>query len=323
VGGNLVRLLLSRGRDVRAFVRDDARAVEGLDVEKVRADVLDPPSLEKAFRGVHVVYHLAAGISVWGDDGGMMKAVNVEGASNVAEACLRSGVKRLIHFSSIHAMDQVPGAETLDETRACVGEGALTYDRSKALGEAAVLEACKKGLEVVVISPTGIIGPFDFKPSPMGEILLSLIDRKLPALVDGGFDWVDVRDVCKTAVAAEDGGVPGAKYILSGTFMKLGEIAQVIEKTTGARAPRFVSPMWLAKIGAPFSTMYAKMAGTRPLYTLESLKIMETCNRRINSDRARRELGFSPRPLEETIADTCRWFLDHRSAPVAEMAWQS
>lgn len=308
VGANLVRMLLAQKRRVRAIVKEDTRALEGLDVELVHADVLDPGALETAFAGVEAVYHLAARISVWGGDGGKVEAVNVEGARNVAAACVKSGVRRMIHFSSIHAITQHPRGEPLDESRECVGREALAYDRSKALGEQAVLEEAGNRLEVVVISPTGIIGPLDFKPSPMGEVIKALMTRSLPALVDGGFDWVDVRDVCQAALAAERHGRPGEKYLLSGNFMNFREMAGLVEKQTGARAPRFYSPIWLAKVGAPFSTAFAKIAGRRPLYTLDSLKILETCNPQISSKKARRELGFCPRPLSSTIADTCRWF---------------
>jgi dihydroflavonol-4-reductase len=315
VGANLVRMLLAQHRKVRAIVKDDKRALDGLDVEIASADVLEPGTLETAFAGVGVVYHLAARISVWGGDGGAVEAVNVEGARNVAAACIKSGVRRLIHFSSIHAIAQQPREETLDETREFVGEHALAYDRSKALGEQAVLDAAGSGLDVVIISPTGIIGPLDFKPSPMGEVILSLMNRSLPALVNGGFDWVDVRDVCQAAIAAERHGKPGEKYLLSGNFMNFKEMAGLVEKHTGAKAPRLYSPIWLAKVGAPFSTALAKITGRRPLYTLDSLKILETCNPKISSKKARRELGFCPRPIESTIADTCMWF---QTAAVSE-----
>jgi Nucleoside-diphosphate-sugar epimerases len=309
VGGNLVRALLAEGRKVRALIRNDTRAITGLPLEVVKADLLDPLSLEHAFRGADVVYHLAAQISVTGDQDGLVQAVNVTGTRNVAQAAIQCQVRRLVHFSSIHAFCQHPHDQPLYEDRQHVNTTCcLSYDKSKAMGEAAVLEACAQGLDAVIVNPTSIIGPYDYKPSPMGAALLMLFNREMPALVDGGFDWVDVRDVVKGAMQAEKHGRTGERYLLSGHWHTFAELADIIEKTCGIKRPRLVFPIWLAGIGAPFGELYARLLKRRPLFTRESIQILKDSNRHISHAKARAELGYITRSLHETIADIFDWF---------------
>lgn len=307
VGGNLVRALLAKGRKVRAVVRNDTRALDGLGVEVVRADVLDLDSLVRAFEGAEVVYHLAALISIIGDQGGKVSRTNVEGPRNVVEACLRNKVRRLVHFSSIHCYEQAPANEVLDETRRFVDERAPAYDRSKVGGQREVMAAVSKGLDAVVVNPTAVIGPYDFKPSRMGAVLIAMARGRFPGLVEGGFDWVDVRDVVAGALAAEERGRTGENYLLGGQFRPVKDIAVEVSKVTGAPVPRFVSPLWLAALGAPFAEAWSRMTGGFPLFTRESLKALRG-NQHVSSAKAQRELGYAARPFEETIRDTLHWF---------------
>ena len=309
VGGNLVRALLAQGRKVRALVRNDTRALEGLDIERVKGDVLDPATLRPAFEGVDVVYHLAAIITIEGDPDGLVRRTNVDGPHNIVEACLHAKVRRLVHFSSIHAFEQPPLLEPLDEKRPLEeSRRAPAYDRTKAAGHRVVLDGVKRGLDAVIVHPTSVIGPYDFKPSRLGQVLLDLYFRRLPSLVGGGFDWVDVRDVVAGAMAAETKGRTGVNYLFSGKWRTVKELAQIAGKQTGVRPPRFTSPLWLAKVGVPFALGWAKLTRSRPLYTFESLHALQYSNQRISCERAQADLGYSARPLEETIADSYTWF---------------
>jgi len=166
VGGNLVRALLSQGRLVRALVHHDRRALDGLDVETTSADLNDPASLEQAFRGAQVVYHLASIISIRMDNWEELERVNVNGTRNVLEACLHCGVRRLVYFSSIHAYQQKPFDQPLDESRLLLTDDQVPpYERSKAAAELIVRQAPECGLDIVIIVPTAILGPYDFRPS--------------------------------------------------------------------------------------------------------------------------------------------------------------
>ena len=307
-GASLVRALMARGRPTRALVHHDRKALEELDLEFVVGDVCDLESLVDAFQGADVVYHLAAHISISNADRPLVEAVNIAGTRNVVEASRRCGVRRLIYFSSIHSFARGPGGGTVDETHPLVASPRYPpYDRSKAAAEKEVRLGMEKGLDAVVISPTAIIGPHDYRPSHFGEALLKMAQGKLPALVPGGFDWVDVRDVIDGAMRAEELAPAGSKFILSGHWVSVCDVARLVEQVTGVPAPGFVCPTWLARIGAPFISAFDRLAGKRPLYTSASLQALND-NRDVSHQKATTDLDYHPRPFLETITDTLRWF---------------
>ena len=311
IGGALACSLADRDGDhcVRAVLHRKRGLAAGRDIEWVGGDVRDKESLLSAFAGADVVFHLAALISVDGDMAGEIGTTNVLGTRNVAEAALECGVKRLIHFSSIHAFNQFPLDEPLDETRdRTTGSHRSAYDRSKADGENEVRRAIAQGLDAVILNPTGVIGPIDGRPSHMGQFFLDLYHRRLASLVAGGFDWVDVRDVVAAALAAESRGRCGENYILSGCWHSAYELGQLAQHVTGVRAPRLVLPMSVARAWAPFQVAWDRLNGRRPLYTAGALDVLSGSNRQISSAKARKELGFRSRPVADSVRDAYRWF---------------
>ena len=311
IGANLVRALTSNGRPVRCLVHKHTAALAGLNVEQVHGDVCDVESLYNAFKGADVVYHLAAVISLSMADWPKLEKINVQGPRNVVEACRRAGVRRLVHFSSIHAYAQEPLSVPIDESRAMSDTvKSPPYDRSKCAGELIVREAIKDGLNAVIINPTAVLGPYDFGPSHQGQAVLSIAKNELPALVDGGFDWVDVRDVVAGAMRAVEIAPSGSRYLLSGHWASVCDIAQIIGEINGALEKKFVCPLWLARAGAPLMEGYSKMSGRRPLFTSMSLRSLNS-NKNISHARAARELGYAPRPFRQTLEDTLRWFQEN------------
>jgi dihydroflavonol-4-reductase len=308
IGNNLVRALIERQRPVRALVYRHTRSLEGLGVEAVRGDVRDLDSLLAAFKGADTVYHLAADISLLSGGWLMLSAVNVTGTQNVIEACFRSGVRRLVHFSSIHAVEPNDHDACIDESSPMVGwQPCPPYDRSKAAGEEAVYQGIQRGLDAIIIRPTAVVGPHDYQPSHLGTAILAIARGKLPALVPGGYDWVDVRDVVQGALSAEEKARTGERYMLSGHWVSLRDLAAMVGKYHRVRVPRLVCPMALARLGAPFATALDRMYGRRPLYTTVSLRALRG-HRNISHEKATRELGYQPRPFERTVADTLDWF---------------
>ncbi len=308
IGANLVQSLLDQGRRVRAVAHTRKGLLEGAEVEWVEADVRDKASLVRAFEGADVVYHLVALISIDGEQGGLVPEINVKGAANAAQAALECGVRRLIHFSSVHAFDIARQGGAVDESwpRSNTPQH-NAYDRSKAAGEVEVRKVIEAGLDAVIVHPTGVIGPNDGEPSRMGQVFLDLYHRKLPGLINGGFNWVDVRDVVAGAMAAEVRGQRGRNYLLSGHWRSVAELASLAESITGVKPPWMVSPMWLARVGAPFQVAFNRMLGQRPLYTSESLEALRA-NRDISHARASAELGYAPRPIERSVEDIYSWF---------------
>jgi dihydroflavonol-4-reductase len=308
IGANLVRALIDSGYPTRCLVHVNDRAIDGLNAEKVSGDILDVESLCRAFRGVDIVYHLAATISISGVDWKRLEEINVTGTRNVVEACLRTGVRRLVHFSSIHAFQREPLDRPVDETNPLVDSPEYPpYDRSKAAGTREVRKGIEKGLDAVIIHPTAVIGPHDYQPSYLGEAILMIAKGKLPALVPGGYDWVDARDVATGAIAAAEKAPKGASYLLAGQWVSMCDMAAIIADIMGITGNKFVCPLWLAHTGAVYFALTSKMTGKRPLYTSMSLKALQD-NRNISHARASRELGYNPRPFRQTLVDTLQWF---------------
>jgi dihydroflavonol-4-reductase len=165
-----------------------------------------------------------------------------------------------------------------------------------------------RGLDAVILNPTGILGPYDYYPSYFGQAIISIIQGRLPALVQGGFDWVDVRDVVEAAIQAEQHAPSGASYLLSGHWHSVREVANLAAKMTGTRPPLLTVPIGLAYWAAPGMEWLARLQKTPPIYTRVALKALVS-NRQISHSRATRELGYLPRPFRQTLADTLDWFV--------------
>jgi dihydroflavonol-4-reductase len=309
VGANLVRKLLEQKRQVTCLVRSSDAALKGLPVEIVKGDVRDPQSMATAFTGATTVFHCAARIAITGSGWKKIEEVNVLGVRNVVEACLKSRVRRLVHFSSIHAFDPIPLNEPLNETRAKVSSPhAPPYDRSKVAGEKEVRAGIEKGLDAVILNPTGILGPNDFHNSFFGRIIRQIGRARMPIGVNGGFNWVDVRDVADAALAAEIKGITGEQYLISGHWVSLGETAKIIDGMQGRKSMWMLSPLWLAAIGAPFAEWGARLCAMEPLYTPVSIATLKNSHKNITHEKASRAFGYNPRPFEETIRDTLAWY---------------
>jgi dihydroflavonol-4-reductase len=310
VGANLCRSLLAEGHQVKALVHQNSNPLQGLGLELVHGNLNDPDVLRKLCKDTEIVFHLAAMISIDGQKDKLFE-VNVEGTRNLINVIRENGVRRLVHFSSIHALSHRPYDQSMDETRPLITEGPMWYEITKSTAEKMVLDATMSGLDAVVINPTAIIGPNDFKPSLVGTVLIRLYKNSLPALVPGGYDWVDVRDVVRGAMAAMDKGRKGERYILSGKWVSVTDLAKLVEKVTGNRVNKFMIPTLVAKIGVPFIKAYAKIVHQEPLYTYESLRALNEVNTMISHKKANIELGYSARDFEVTIRDTMDWFRTH------------
>lgn len=311
VGAALIREL-TRNRapahTVRALYRSDRRPLEDVRVESRPLDILEIDRLREAFQGADVVYHSAAHISIDPREAAVTRRVNVEGTRNVVQACREMGVRRLVHVSSAHALRQGPLDTPLDENRPLEDAvSASPYELSKAEAERIVLEAAESGLDAVVVNPSGVIGPYDFKPSHTGQMLFNLSTGALPALLPGGHDWVDSRDVALGAIAAAQRGRTAARYLLGGTYASLTELASMIEGATGTRPPRWVVPMKVARVGALGAELWCRMTNAKMLFNRQALLVLESKNRTVRWHKARTELGYSPRPLDETIRDIVSW----------------
>ncbi|PZR99854.1 MAG: hypothetical protein DLM67_02875 [Candidatus Nephthysia bennettiae] len=308
LGGNLVRGLIAAGHTVRAVDIRKTPALDGLDVDWRQADLRDAGAIRSALTGADVVYHLAAVISIAGDPSGRVWSTNVDGVGTVAEAALRCRLRRMVHCSSVHAFDIELSGGALDESSPrSVRPRLPVYDRSKAAGEERLQEWIARGLDAVIINPTGLIGPYDFEPSRMGSFFLALRRRKLGAVVDGAFDWVDVRDVAAALMAASARGRAGESYLVAGHRVSLVGLGRLAALVTGAAGPRVVVPMPVARFGARALAAVRSSGEPSRLLTAEGLHALKCCPV-VVSRKAELELGHNARPAETTVTDLYRWF---------------
>lgn len=308
IGANLCRYFVSSGHSVRVLINRNQQSLKGIPLQKVPGNLLNKKSLESLVDGSEIVIHLAATISIRGMADRNLLAINIDGTRNLLEVIKQIPVRRFIHFSSIHALVQEPFDKILDESRTLALDDHILYNRSKAMSEKIVMEAIGNGLDGLIINPTSVIGPNDFGPSLMGRALIQICKNKLPGLVTGGYDWVDVRDIASGTASAIDKGRTGERYLLSGKWLALPDLVKIIARYYDTNNNWTILPYWLAELGVPFLKAYAWLRRAEPLYTAESLDIIKHSHRMISCDKARKELGYEPRSLEETMKDTIEWF---------------
>jgi dihydroflavonol-4-reductase len=235
--------------------------------------------------------------------------VNVTGTQNVIQACRQAGVKRLVYTSSIHALERPPHGVTIDETlKFDAHNPAGEYDRTKAEASIKVLEAVAAGLDAVLVCPTGVIGPYDFRGSEMGNLILGWMKKKVQFIIEGMFDFVDVRDIARGHILAGEKGRKGETYILSGERISLDTMLQLVQHTAGIHAPNIKIPIDLAKFAAAFTPLYYRLTRTTPRFTPYSIETIQS-NSHISRAKAQTELGYLPRLLSVSIPETVTWWL--------------
>ena len=310
VGSNLIRELTKQNYKIRCIDFDgDHRAYEGFDVEIIKGDITQKDSLEPIFKDVEIVFHTAALINLDRRYRDQIRLVNVSGTENVCQASLNAGVKKLIHFSSVDAFYRFPIEEPLLEDRKLIDDpNAVPYDLSKADGQKIVIDYCQQGLDASIIHPTSIVGPNDFKPGlPMQE-MVNLANGKRKVLPNWGYNFVDVRDLCMTAISAVSKGNTGQNYIVGGEYHMYSYIAKLMEEQLGRTVLLGTIPNFVSYLGLPYEYVKSLITKKPRVLTVDTLHTGKTGNKVVPSTLARSELGHNPRPLEDTIHDMVSFF---------------
>lgn len=319
VGNVLVRELAARGTRVRGLIPygEDATPLAGVDVEMITADVRDLDSLMVALKGVDLVYHLGGIVTISAGMRRLLWEVNVGGAKNIAAACMQLGVRRLVYTSSVHAFVEPPHGQCItEETPVDPGRVLGDYAASKAAATLALQEQCGRGLDLVICYPSGVLGPYDYKPSEMGRLVLEVARGGLKAYVDGAYNFVDVRDVATGLLAAADHGRSGEGYILAGHVVPVRDFLELAAEMTGVTPPHTRIPPQLARAVGVLSPYYYRVVRQQALFTSYSMDVLRS-NCEMSHHKAERELGFRPRPLRRTVEDTVRWFRRAGRIPVS------
>jgi dihydroflavonol-4-reductase len=321
LGSQIVKLLVLSGERVRilSLPGENNALLSGLKVESVSGDVRDIDSLRPFFKTapedeVYVI-HAAGIVTIAAKVDENLRRVNVEGTRNIVKLCMENKVKRLLYVSSVHALPEKPRGETVREVDVFNSNAVSgAYAKTKAEATIIVLNAGQSGLNVVVVHPSGIIGPGDMGSNHSNQIFRDYIYGRLPAIVKGGYDFVDVRDVAGGCILALQKGKPGNCYILANTHYEIRQLTDMLQRFAGIKRRPLALPLWLVKAFAPLAETLDKLRSQRPLFTRYSLYTLSS-NDCFSSEKAKKELGYTVRPMDETMRDIVLWEREKHGPP--------
>ncbi len=312
VGSSVLRQLLAVGHSVRALVRphSDRRNLEGLPLEIAYGDLADRRSLDRAMEGCSALFHVAADYRLWVPKSHEIYETNVIGTRNMMLAAMNAGVKRIVYTSSVATLGLTPDGSPADEdTPVTLKDMIGHYKRSKFLAEAEVRRlGDEQNLPVIIVNPSAPVGPRDIKPTPTGRMIVDAASGRMPAYVDTGLNLVHVDDVGMGHLLAFERGHVGERYILGSCNMTLKQILCAVAALTGRDPPKICLPHSLVFPVACVSEAWACLvSGREPRVTLNGVRLARK-RMFFSIEKAKRLLGFHPRPVEEALYDAVDWF---------------
>lgn len=308
IGFVICKELIKQKQDVIAFIRKKNKHLEKLSVTEVFGDVTIKEEVEAFVQQCDVIIHTAAQIGLGYKSDKNLYNTNVIGTRNVLELSLKYNVKKVICFSSIHAFKQAPYDVPLNESRAFVDNNSVYYDQTKREVFTLTKEYAQKGLNVITLAPTSVIGTPDYRPSKIGKAIIDIYKGKIPMMLKGGFDFVDVKDIAQATISSIDKGKTGEIYILGGKYHTIKELSDLILEAKGVKRRLVVVPDFMVLLGLPFVKLFSLLSNKPPLYDKVYLDILKDGNPLIDTTKAKEELDFNPRPLKETIEDYINWY---------------
>jgi dihydroflavonol-4-reductase len=310
VGSHLVAALRRRGRKVRAMVREgtDASAIQALGAEAILGDASDADGYAALADGAERIFHVAGFVSFLAEERKRLEAVNVGGVRNAVAAARASGAKVLVVTSSVAAVGGGEGKAEVDEGQPWHGDESLGYAATKHAGEKVALDAAKRTsrTRIVCVNPSIVVGPEDPRPSLGGEYVL-LAARGLRFCVAMTQSFVDARDCAEGHVLAAEKGRTGERYILSGESVPMAAFVRICREAAGRPGAVIPLPRFLLPPAAILAEWWADRRAVAPVFTREQAR-MARRNAGFSSAKARRELGWTARPLAATVKDTVAWF---------------
>jgi dihydroflavonol-4-reductase len=309
LGSHVTRQLVARGENVRVLLRPSSqnRAIADLPLEYVTGDLRDAASLDRAMKDVLRVFHVAADYRLWAKRSREIYESNVGGTKNVLAAAKRAGVEHLIYTSTVATIAVDRPALPNESTDAKLEEMVGHYKRSKWMAEREVLNAAKDGLPVIVAMPTTPVGPWDWKPTPTGKIILDFLNGKMPGYVETGLNFVGVEECAAGHLLVADKGKVGERYLLGGENLTLKQMLDALAKITGLPAPTLKIPHGLALGVAYANTAFSRLIGREPGITVEGVKIARHMMF-VDCSRSQRELDFKAGPVAAALERAVRWY---------------
>ena len=314
VGRAVVLELLAQKRAVRVLARDPRHpALEGLPVEVAQGDLRDRASLDAALSGCSRLFHVAADYRLWVPHPEEMYAINVEGTRNLLAAALAQGVDRVVYTSTVGTLgnpgDGTPGTEA---TPVSLTEMVGHYKRSKFLAERLALDFASRGLPLVVVNPSTPVGPWDWRPTPTGQMIVDFLKGRMPAYLETGLNLIHVADVARGHLLAEARGQVAEKYILGHENLSLSRIFQLLAEVSGRPAPRFRLPYWPVLAMAYLNEFYStRISGKPPRMPVTAIRMARKFMY-FNNAKAVKYLGMTLTPVRQALAEAVAWFRKNR-----------
>jgi dihydroflavonol-4-reductase len=309
LGSHLTRQLAARGADVRVLLRPSSnnRAIADLPLEYMTGDLRDVASLDRAMAGVQRVFHVAADYRLWSKRSQDIYDSNVGGTKNLLGAAKRAGVEQFVYTSTVAAIAVDRPEQPNEFTDAKLEEMVGHYKRSKWLAEKEVLEAARAGFPTVVAMPTTPVGPWDWKPTPTGKIILDFLNGKMPGYVETGLNFVGVEECAAGHILVAEKGIVGERYLLGGENLTLKAMLDLLAEMTGLPAPTLKIPHGVALGVAYAETAFSRLIGREPQIPVEGVKIAQHMMF-VDASRSVRELGFQAGPVSAALERAVRWY---------------
>jgi dihydroflavonol-4-reductase len=313
IGSAIVRELIRDGEDIRVLIRktSNTRNIDNLDVERAFGDIRDGDSMRKALKGCDTLYYTAAHFAHWTPDKKLPYEINVEGTKTSLNAALDAGVERVVYTSTNNTMGahgaDIPANESAEFNHQDTGDN---YSMSKYLGEIEAKKFVAKGLPIVIVNPTIVIGAHDIKPTPSGKMIIDIANKDMPGYIEGGVNIIDVEDVARGHILAAKKGRVGERYLFGNENMSVSDYFRLISEVAGVKPPKIKIPYYLAIALGYMFELGAYITKKPPVTTASEVKIGRKYEF-YDCSKAVKELGLPQTPIRASIERAVNWFKEN------------
>jgi dihydroflavonol-4-reductase len=312
MGSAIVRELLKEGEEVKVLIRktSDTRNIDALEVERVVGDIRDSDSMKKALKGCDTLYFTAAFFAHWTPDKRLPYAVNVDGTKASLQAALEAGIQKVVYTSTnntLGAHGAIPVDETAEFNHWKTGDH---YSMSKYLAEIEARSFVIKGLPIVIVNPTLVIGTHDIKPTPSGQMIIDVATGKMPGYIEGGTNVIDVEDVARGHILAAKKGTVGERYLFGNKNIAVSDYFKLIADIAGVKPPTMKIPYHLAVALGYVFELGALITKKPPVVTASEVRIGKK-QEYYDCSKAVQELGLPQTPIEIAINKAINWFREN------------
>jgi dihydroflavonol-4-reductase len=313
IGSNIVRELIKEGINVRVTLRktSDTRNIDDLNVEKIYCDIRDKDSVKKALKGCDTLYHTAAYFAHWSPNKKLFYDINVEGTKIILEEALSQGLEKVVYTSTSNTIGSHGAGNYVNEEAEFNGwDAGDHYAISKYLAEGEAMKICEKGLPLVIVNPTLVIGVRDRKPTPSGALIVDIANENMPGYIEGAINVIDVEDVARGHIQAAQKGRIGERYLFGNENLFVGEFFELIAEIAGIKPPKRKIPYRVALLLGYLFQIGAHITKKPPLVSVSQVRLGKM-GEHFDCSKAINELGLKQTPIKKTIEKAITWFRDN------------